>query len=94
MTADTGMQNIAEVERYANNLENVSIQVKQVFDRLKQQTDQISQKWHDSQFQMYQEQFNQNIMKEAEGICASMQRLSMYAKKQCEFHRMAQQHHL
>ena len=36
----------------------------------------------------------QDIMKEAEGIRASMQRLSMYAKKQCEFHRMAQQHHL
>lgn len=94
MPADTGMQNIAEVEHYAKNLENVSIQVKQVFDHIKKQTDQISNNWHDTQFQMYHEQFNQNILKEVEAICAQMQRLSIYAKKQCEFHRMAQQHHL
>lgn len=94
MPADTGMQNIAEVEHYAKNLENVSIQVKQVFDHIKKQTDQISNNWHDTQFQMYHEQFNENILKEVEAICAQMQRLSIYAKKQCEFHRMAQQHHL
>lgn len=94
MAADTGMQNIAEVEHYAKNLENVSIQVKQVFDHIKKQTDQISNNWHDTQFQMYHEQFNENILKEVEAICAQMQRLSIYAKKQCEFHRMAQQHHL
>lgn len=94
MAADTGMQNIAEVEHYAKNLDNVSIHVKQVFDRVKQQTDVISNNWHDTQFQMYHEQLNQNILKEIEAICAQMQRLSIYAKKQCEFHRMAQQHRL
>lgn len=94
MAADTGMQNIAEVEHYAKNLATVSVQVKQVFDRVKQQTDHISNNWHDTQFQMYHEQFNQNILKEVEAICAQMQRLSVYAQKQCEFHRMAQQHHL
>ncbi|MBQ0046760.1 MAG: WXG100 family type VII secretion target [Prevotellaceae bacterium] len=94
MAADTGMRNIAEVEQYSKNLENISMQVTQVFQRLKQQTEQISQNWHDSQFQLYKEQFDQNITKEVEGICGTLQKLSIYAKKQCEFHRMAQQHHL
>lgn len=94
MAADTGMRNIAEVEQYAKNLENVSYQVKQVFDHVKRQTDQISQNWHDTQFEMYREQLNQNILKEVEAICAQMQRLGLYAKKQCEYHRMAQQHRL
>lgn len=92
MAADSVMKNIGEVEQYAKNLENVSIQVTQVFQRVKQQTDHIQQSWSDDSFHAFKEQFDQNIMKEVEAICGLLQRYSAYAKKQCEFHRMAQQH--
>ena len=94
MAADTGMKNINAVENYAKNLNSVSIQVKQVFERVKQQTEQISNNWNDTQFNSFRDQFNENIIKQVEGICMTLEKLSMYAKKQCEFHTMAQQHRL
>lgn len=91
MATDSSMRNIAEVEQYAKNLENVSNQVKQVFDRVKHQTDQIGQNWNDTQFNTFREHFEQNIQKQVEGICMTLQRLALYAKKQCEFHYMTRQ---
>lgn len=91
-TADSSMRNISQVENYAKSLEKVSQQVEQVFDKLKRQTDEVGQNWSDSQFEEFRAQFNENIIKQIKGTCATLLRLSQYTKKQCEFHRMAQQH--
>ena len=93
-TADSSMRNISQVETYAKSLEQVGRQVEQVFDKLKRQTDDISHNWSDSQFNEFRAQFNESIIKQIKGTCATLQRLSDYTKKQCEFHRMAQQHKL
>lgn len=90
-TADSSMRNISQVETYARSLQQVSQQVEQVFERLKLQTDQIGQNWSDSQFNEFRAQFNENILKQIKGVCASLRRHSDYAKKQCEHHRRAQQ---
>ena len=91
---DSSMRNISQVENYSQNLQQVGMQVEQVFERLRRQTDEIGQNWSDSQFNEFRAQFNESIIKQVKGICATLQRLSDYSKKQCEFHRMSQQHRL
>ncbi len=93
-TADSSMKNISQVENYAKSLQQVGQQVEQVFDKLKRQTDQIGQNWSDSQFNEFRAQFNESIIKQIKGTCQTLLRLSNYTKKQCEFHRMSQQHKL
>ena len=93
-SADSSMKNISQVENYSKNLHTISVQVEQVFDKLKRQTDEIGQNWSDSQFNEFRAQFNESIIKQIKGLCATLQRLSEYSKKQCEFHRMSQQHRL
>ena len=94
MATDSSMKDISRVETYSKSLMQVSQQVEQVFDKLKKQTDIIGQNWSDSQFNEFRAQFNESIVKQIKGICATLQRLSEYTKKQCEFHRMAKQHKL
>jgi uncharacterized protein YukE len=94
MATDSSMKDISRVETYSKSLMQVSQQVEQVFDKLKKQTDIIGQNWSDSQFNEFRAQFNESIIKKIKGTCATLQRLSEYTKKQCEFHRMAQQHKL
>lgn len=93
-TADSSMRNIAQVESYARSLEQVSQQVNQVFQQLKKKTDEVGRNWSDSQFNEFRAQFDESIIRQIEGTCATLQRLSIYTKKQCEFHKMAQQHKL
>ncbi len=88
------MRNIAQVESYARSLEQVSQQVNQVFQQLKKKTDEVGRNWSDSQFNEFRAQFDESIIRQIEGTCATLQRLSIYTKKQCEFHKMAQQHKL
>ena len=94
MATDSSMKDISRVETYSKSLMQVSQQVEQVFDKLKKQTDIIGQNWSDSQFNEFRAQFNESIIKQIKGTCATLQRLSEYTRKQCEFHRMAQQHKL
>ena len=94
MATDSSMKDISRVETYSKSLMQVSQQVEQVFDKLKKQTDIVGQNWSDSQFNEFRAQFNESIVKQIKGTCATLQRLSEYTKKQCEFHRMAQNHKL
>ena len=94
MANDSSMKDISRVETYSKSLMQVSQQVEQVFDKLKKQTDIVGQNWSDSQFNEFRAQFNESIVKQIKGTCATLQRLSEYTKKQCEFHRMAKQHKL
>lgn len=93
-TADSSMRSIAQVESYARSLEQVSTQVQQVFQQLKRKTDEVGRNWSDSQFNEFRAQFDESIIRQIEGTCATLKRLSIYTKKQCEFHKMAQQHKL
>ncbi len=93
-TADSSMRDISQVERYSDNLQRVSVQMEGVFDQLKRQTDQVGQNWSDSQFNEFRALFDESIIKQIKGICSTLQRLSEYSKKQCEFHRWAKQHKL
>lgn len=92
--ADSSMKNISQVENYSKELEKFSQQLEQQFDKLKKRTDEIGQNWSDSQFNEFRAHFNENIIKQIKGTCATLRRLSAYSKKQCEFHRMSQQHRL
>lgn len=94
MATDSSMKNIPGVENYASNLERVRQELARTFNYLKKQTDFVGQNWSDSQFNEFRAQFNESIMKQIDGICLTLDRLSKYTKKQCEFHRMAQNHKL
>ena len=94
MATDSSMKDISRVETYAKSLLRVSQELDQGFDKLKKQTDLVGQNWSDSQFNEFRAQFNESIIKQIKGTCATLLRLSEYTKKQCEFHRMAQQHKL
>ncbi len=94
MATDTSMKNISGVETYAKSLEQISHQTNEVFNKLKRKTDEIGQNWSDSQFNEFRAHFNESIIKQIQSICSTLQRLSDYTKKQCEYHRMAQSHKL
>lgn len=94
MAADSSMKNIAQVEQYAKDLEGISREVRDIFTRLKRKTDEIGQNWSDTQFNQFHQIYNDMIMKQTQGTCDTLQKLAIYAKKQCEFNRMAQQHKL
>ena len=94
MANDSSMKNISQVEQYAKDLENNARQVEEIFSKLKRKTDEIGQNWNDRQFLQFQQIYNDVIMKQIKGTCETLQKLSVYAKKQCEFNRMAEQHKL
>lgn len=94
MAADSSMRDIAQVEEYSRLLENTAREVETIFTRLKNRTEEIGQNWADTQFQQFRQIYNDVIMKQTKGTCETLQKLSIYTKKQCEFNRMAQQHKL
>lgn len=94
MANDSSMKNISQVEQYAKDLENNARQVEEIFNKLKRKTDEIGQNWNDRQFLQFQQIYNDVIIKQIKGTCETLQKLSVYAKKQCEFNRMAEQHKL
>ena len=94
MANESSMKNISQVEQYAKDLENNARQVEEIFSKLKRKTDEIGQNWNDRQFQQFQQIYNDVIMKQIKGTCETLQKLSVYTKKQCEFNRMAEQHKL
>lgn len=94
MPADSSMKDIAQVEQYARDLDVISRQVEDIFNKLKRKTDTVGQNWSDSQFQQFHQIFNDVIMKQTKGTCETLAKLSVYTKKQCEYNRMAQQHKL
>ena len=71
-----------------SSMRNIS-QVETYAKSLEQVSRQVEQV-----FDKLSAQFNENILKQVKGTCATLQRLSDYIKKQCEFHRMAQQQRL
>lgn len=94
MANDSSMKNISQVEEYAKRVESDAHKVEEIFSQLKRKTDEIGQNWNDRQFQQFQQIYNDVIVKQIKGTCETLQKLSVYTKKQCEFNRMAEQHKL
>ena len=58
------MKNISAVESYGKNLNNISQQMVQIFQQLKQQTDSVIQYWDDDQYKRFRQDLDTDIMKE------------------------------
>ena len=94
MATDSSMKDISRVENYGKNLKKVSQHVEGIFDQLNKQTDLVGQNWSDSQFNEFRAQYKESIIKQIKGICRTLERLSDYTKKQCEYHKLAKNHRL
>ena len=84
------MTNVSQVEAYGKNLNQVQLQMRAIFSKLKQQTQSIGNTWKDSQFQMFEQRFNQDIMKKIIEITFAMEQQANYIKGAVELQRSYQ----
>lgn len=84
------MTNVSQVEAYGKNLNQVQLQMREIFRRLKQQTKSIGNTWKDAQFQMFEQQFDQNIVKKINEITSAMEQQANYIKGAVELQRSYQ----
>lgn len=84
------MTNVSQVEAYGKNLNQVQLQMRDIFRRLQQQTKSIGNTWKDAQFQMFEQQFDQNIMKKIIEITFAMEQQANYIKGAVELQRSYQ----
>lgn len=88
---DSSIKSISQVEQYGKNIQVVSEQMEQLFEKLGKQTESIGSEWNDSQYQQFREDFRQDIMVKVKEISARMLTFSDYTKRICELHRQVQQ---
>ena len=91
MADNSSMTNISQVEQYGKNLAQVNQQMLQIFKQMRQQTKDVGTWWKDDQYMRFQQDFDQDIMKNIQEISAKMEMFSKYVAKMVEIHRMAQQ---
>ena len=84
------MTNVSQVEAYGKNLNQVQLQMREIFRRLQQQTKSIGNTWKDAQFQMFEQQFNQDILKKIYEITMAMEQQANYIKGAVELQRSYQ----
>lgn len=84
------MGNVSQVEQYGKNLGQVQQQTREIFKKLQQQTKSIGNVWKDDQFKNFEQEFNQNIIKNINEITVKMELMANYVKKMVEIHRAAQ----
>ena len=84
------MTNVSQVEAYGKNLNQVQLQMRAIFSKLKQQTESIGHTWKDAQFQMFEQRFNQDIMKKIIEITFAMEQQANYIKGAVELQRSYQ----
>ena len=84
------MTNVSQVEAYGNNLKQVQLQIREIFRKLQQQTKSIGNTWKDAQFQMFEQQFNQDIVKKINEITSAMEQQANYIKGAVELQRSYQ----
>lgn len=84
------MTNVSQVEAYGKNLNQVQLQMREIFRRLQQQTKSIGNTWKDAQFQMFEQRFNQDIMKKIIEITFAMEQQANYIKGAVELQRSYQ----
>ena len=84
------MTNVSQVEAYGKNLNQVQLQMRDIFRKLHQQTKSIRNIWKDAQFQMFEQQFDQNIVKKINEITSAMEQQANYIKGAVELQRSYQ----
>ena len=84
------MTNVSQVEAYGKNLNQVQLQMREIFRRLQQQTKSIGNTWKDAQFQMFEQRFNQDILKKIYEITFAMEQQANYIKGAVELQRSYQ----
>lgn len=84
------MTNVSQVEAYGKNLNQVQLQMREIFRRLQQQTKSIGNTWKDAQFQMFEQRFNQDIVKKINEITSAMEQQANYIKGAVELQRSYQ----
>lgn len=84
------MTNVSQVEAYGKNLNQVQLQMREIFRRLQQQTKSIGNTWKDAQFQMFEQRFNQDIVKKIIEITFAMEQQANYIKGAVELQRSYQ----
>lgn len=84
------MTNVSQVEAYGKNLNQVQQQTREIFRKLQQQTKSIGNTWKDAQFQRFEEQFNQDIVKKINEITMAMENQANYIKGAVELQRSYQ----
>lgn len=91
MADNSIMNNIAAVEQYGKNLQNINLQMMQIFQKMREQTQAVGSAWKDDAYTHFSQDFDQDVMKKVQEISAKLELFSKYVEKQCEIHRMAQQ---
>lgn len=84
------MTNVSQVEAYGKNLNQVQLQMREIFRKLQQQTKSIGNTWKDAQFQMFEQRFNQDIVKKINEITSAMEQQANYIKGAVELQRSYQ----
>lgn len=84
------MTNVSQVEAYGKNLNQVQLQMRDIFRKLQQQTKSIGNTWKDAQFQMFEQQFDQNIVKKINEITSAMEQQANYIQGAVELQRSYQ----
>ena len=84
------MTNVSQVEAYGKNLNQVQLQMRAIFSKLKQQTESIGNTWKDAQFQMFEQRFHQDIVKKINEITSAMEQQANYIKGAVELQRSYQ----
>jgi len=90
MADNSIMQNVSQVEQYGKNLQQVQLQVREIFRKLSAQTKTIGNIWRDDQFKNFEADFNQNIVKSVNEMTIKMENEANYIKNVIALQRQIQ----
>ena len=90
MADNSIMNNVSQVEQYGKTLGKVQQQTREIYKKLQQQTKTIGNVWKDDQFKNFEQEFNQDIVKNINEITTKMELMSQYVAKMVDIHRQAQ----
>ena len=90
MADNSIMNNVSQVEQYGKTLGKVQQQTREIYKKLQQQTKSIGNVWKDDQFKNFEQEFNQDIVKNINEITTKMELMSQYVAKMVDIHRQAQ----
>ena len=90
MADNSVMRNVSQVEQYGKNLQQVQLQVREIFKKLQAQTKSIGSVWQDQQFKNFEADFNQNIVKAVNEMTVKMENEANYIKNVIALQRQIQ----
>ena len=90
MADNSMMGNVSQVEQYGKSLNQVQLQMREIFKKLQQQTKSVGNVWKDDQFKNFEQEFNQSIVKNINETTAKMELMAKYVEKMVQIHRQAQ----